>query len=83
MWNAIGYVTTGLTLLAFAIAVGAWLYRSRLVEREKSLRALPEADRAKALQADISFFLVDTEHFDARAKGRTRNGANSGTRAKV
>ena len=26
MWNAIGYVTTGLTLLAFAIAVGAgWL----------------------------------------------------------
>jgi|HubBroStandDraft_6_1064221.scaffolds.fasta_scaffold26823_3 hypothetical protein len=68
MWNAIGYVTTGLTLLAFAIAVGAWLYRSRLVEREKSLRALPEADRAKALQADISFFLVDTEHLTREQK---------------
>lgn len=62
MWNAIGYVTTGLTLLAFAIAVGAWIYRSSLAERERTLQNLPEADRAKALQAEISFFPIDTQH---------------------
>ena len=39
MWEAIGYVTSGVTLAAFLAAVAAWIYRHKLVEQERLIKA--------------------------------------------
>jgi len=61
-FEAIQYVGTPIALVAFVVAVVAWVYRSRLVERRKLIEAAPEAERGKLLDATIrDFTTVNTE----------------------
>lgn len=60
--QAVQYVGTPIALVAFIVAVAAYAYRARLVERRKLIEAAPEADRAKLLDATIrDFTTVNTE----------------------
>lgn len=52
-FEAIQYVGTPIALVAFIVAVGAYVYRSRLVERRKLIEAAPESDRGRLLDRTI------------------------------
>ena len=60
-WTAITYVGSGVTLIAFLAAVLAWVIRSKSRERERLIRAAPEAERAALIQDTLEFFRVDTQ----------------------
>ena len=55
-FEAIQYVGTPLTLLAFVVAVAAWVYRSRLAERRKLIETAPSEERGKLMIAAIRDF---------------------------
>jgi hypothetical protein len=59
MWDAITYVTSGVTLAAFLAAVAAWVYRNKLLEQERLIRAAPETERAGLVARTLEFFDVD------------------------
>jgi hypothetical protein len=61
-FEAIQYVGTPIALVAFVVAVLAWVYRSRLAERRRLIETAPEGERAKLLDATIrDFTTVNTE----------------------
>ena len=59
-WEAIAYVGSGLTLAAFIVAVAAWVYRTKILERERTLRLAPDNERAQLIERTLEFFDVDT-----------------------
>lgn len=59
MWNAIASVTSGLTLLAFLAAVGAFVFRSRLLQQVRMIQSAKEADRVQLVQNALEVFHVD------------------------
>src|SRR6266700_5775119 len=61
MWEAIAYVTSGVTLAAFLAASAAWLYRNKIVQQERLIRTAPESDRAALVDRALEFFKVNTE----------------------
>lgn len=60
MWEAIQYVTTGLTLVAFLVTVIAWAYKSKSEERERLIKTASEDKRADLVRSALEFFDVDT-----------------------
>jgi hypothetical protein len=60
IWNAIALVTSGLTLAAFFAAVGAWVYRLKILEKEKLIKSASEGDRAALVASALEFFDVET-----------------------
>ena len=60
MWEAIAYVSSGLTLTAFLAAVAAWVYKNKSEEKERLLRAAPQSQRAKLVEQALESFHVDT-----------------------
>ncbi len=60
MWEAIQYVTTGLTLVAFLVTVIAWAFKSKSEERERLIKAASEDKRADLVRSALEFFEVDT-----------------------
>lgn len=61
MWEAIKYVGTPLTLLAFVVAVAAQIYRARTINLRKLVDSVPEADRAGLIESTLrDFTVVDT-----------------------
>jgi hypothetical protein len=60
IWDSISLVNSGFTLAAFLAAVAAWVYRQKILEKEKLLRTAPEAKRAELVAAAMEFFHVDT-----------------------
>ena len=60
MWEAIAYVSSGLTLTAFLAAVAAWIYKHRSEEKERLLRTAPQSKRAKLVEQALESFHVDT-----------------------
>jgi hypothetical protein len=60
LWNVIPYVTTGVTLAAFLAAVAAWVYRLKIVNKERLIRSASEEDRAELVVSALEFFNVDT-----------------------
>ena len=60
MWNAIPYVTSGITLIAFIAAIVAWMYKSKLDERERLIRTAPEGDRGPLVRNALEFLNVET-----------------------
>jgi hypothetical protein len=60
IWNAIAWVTSGLTLAAFFAAVGAWVYRLKILEKEKLIKSASEGDRAALVASALEFFDVET-----------------------
>jgi hypothetical protein len=59
LWSAIQYVTSGLGLAAFAIAVGLLAYQTRLSSREKLIKSVSPKDRPKIIADTAEFFHVD------------------------
>lgn len=59
-WNAITYVSSGLTLIAFVTACGVWIYRRHILGTERRIQLAPEAERAVLVEQTLEFFRVDT-----------------------
>lgn len=60
MWEAIQYVTTGLTLVAFLATVIAWAYKSKSEERERLIKTASENERVDLVRSALEFFNIDT-----------------------
>jgi hypothetical protein len=61
MWEAITYVTSGVTLAAFLAASAAWVYRNKLLQQERLIRTALESDRAALVSRALEFFAINTE----------------------
>jgi hypothetical protein len=63
LFDAIQYVGTPIALVAFIVAVAAYVYRGRLEERRKLIEAAPEQDRGRLLEATLrDFTTVPTDN---------------------
>src|ERR1700743_864608 len=58
MWKAIPYVTSGLSLVAFIVAVGAWMYNRRLKSRERLIESAKAENRLELIKKIL--FDIDT-----------------------
>lgn len=59
MWNAIGWVSSSFTLVAFIVAVAAWVYRQKILQKEKLIRSASESERGELVASALEFFNVD------------------------
>src|SRR5258708_29809464 len=59
MWEALEYVGTGLSLVAFAVAAFLLAYRARLTNRADIIKSAPEKERLDAIATTAEFFRVD------------------------
>lgn len=60
-WEAIKYVSSGVTLLAFIAAIVFAIYRRSLLSRERLIELAPAAERARLVKSTLhEFFDVDT-----------------------
>lgn len=60
MWTAIAYVSSGVTLVAFVVAVVASLVRRYGLRQKNLIESAPEAERAALIDKTLEFFNVDT-----------------------
>jgi hypothetical protein len=60
MWEAIKYVGSSFTLIAFISAVASITYRYYILRTERLIKTAPEAERASLVQDALEFFRVDT-----------------------
>jgi hypothetical protein len=61
IWSVIPKITSGVALLAFVVAIAAWMYRTRLVQRGSLIRSATETDRARLVESALEFFHINTE----------------------
>jgi hypothetical protein len=59
-WSAIAYVSSGLTLIAFIVAVAAWVHSNNILGVERRIKLAPAQDRAALVEQTLEFFRVDT-----------------------
>src|SRR5258707_10181075 len=59
MWQAMQYVGTGLSLVAFIVAALLLAYRARLTNRADIIKSAPEKERLDAIATTAEFFRVD------------------------
>ncbi len=59
IWNAIKFVTGGLTLVAFIAAAASLVYRRYLLHEENIVKSAPDSDRANIILAKYSGITVD------------------------
>src|SRR5260370_6666958 len=59
MWQALQYVGTGFSLVAFAVAALLLAYRARLTNRAEIIKSAPEKERLDAIATTAEFFRVD------------------------
>lgn len=60
MWQAIAYVSSGLSLVAFLAAVAAWSFKIKSDERARLILTASESDRASLIRDALEFFHVET-----------------------
>lgn len=60
MFEALKYVTGGLTLAAFIVAVIAVIVRAAIRRKEQLILTAPEAERAKLVELALESFHIDT-----------------------
>jgi Carboxypeptidase regulatory-like domain len=61
MWNAIAYVTSGLALVAFIVAVAAQVYKHKADQAQRLIQQAPEAQRPRLIENAFEFFRIDTK----------------------
>lgn len=66
IWTAIKYVSSGITLVAFIVAVTAWVYRASILQKERQIRQAPESARGDLVESALEFFRVDTSGLSAK-----------------
>src|SRR3981189_834215 len=59
IWQALQYVGTGLSLVAFIVAALLLAYRARLTHRAEVIKSAPEKERLEAIATTAEFFRVD------------------------
>jgi hypothetical protein len=59
MWEAITYVSSGITLVAFISALIAWSFKWKSEEHERLIRTAKESDRAALVRNALEFLNVD------------------------
>src|SRR6266849_2316793 len=59
IWQALQYVGTGLSLVAFIVAALLLAYRARLKHRAEMIKSAPEKERLEAIAITAEFFRVD------------------------
>jgi tetratricopeptide (TPR) repeat protein len=59
MWQALQYVGTGLSLVAFIVAALLLAYRARLTNRAEIIKSASEKERLDAIATTAEFFRVD------------------------
>jgi hypothetical protein len=59
MWEAIGNVTTGLSLVAFMVAAAVTVYRAQLRARIKTIEAVPPSERSGLIEKELNAFGID------------------------
>lgn len=67
-WKAIAYVGSGLTLAAFIVAVAAWVYRTKVLERERTIRLAPDNERTQLIERTLEFFDINTSGLSRQQK---------------
>lgn len=55
-------------MVAFVVAVSAWLYREKLLQSERLIRTAPEDSRANLVERALEFFPVDTSDLSEHRK---------------
>ena len=59
-WEAIQYVTSGLTLVAFVAAVVAWIGKSAIRRQENLIKSAKLEDRGRLVEMALEGFQVST-----------------------
>lgn len=59
MWEAISYVSSGVSLVAFIVAVSVWVLKSRIESRERLIKQAPADDRSDLVKNALEFFHVE------------------------
>lgn len=62
MWEAIGYVSSGLTLIAFLAAIVSFSLRNKSLREERLIKSVPEDNRADLVRNALEFFHVETSN---------------------
>src|SRR5262245_27921056 len=70
MWRAITYVTSGLTLVAFIVAIAAVLVKRSLAQKERQIKLAPDNQRAELIERALEFFSVDTSNLNSNQQYR-------------
>jgi phage terminase Nu1 subunit (DNA packaging protein) len=60
MWEAIAYVSSGITLAAFIAAAISWIIKSKSEVNERLIRTAKESDRGELVRNALEFFHVET-----------------------
>jgi hypothetical protein len=68
MWDVVTKISSGLALVAFCVAVAAWIYRTQILKQIWQIREAPENDRAKLIEDTLEFFRIDTERLSRQQK---------------
>ncbi|HDH1863828.1 TPA: DUF3828 domain-containing protein [Klebsiella quasipneumoniae subsp. similipneumoniae] len=61
VWQSIGLVSSGFTLIAFICAVIAWIYKIKSENEANELKNAPDNKRVELVLAKMAFFNVDTK----------------------
>jgi hypothetical protein len=68
VWETIQHVTTGLSLVAFLVAVISGAYQSQSQKNERLIKSAPEAERAKLVANALEFFNIETSGLSPEQK---------------
>jgi hypothetical protein len=68
IWNVAPQIGTGLSLVAFVVAVGLYAYRARLKQRASVIAKMPARDRLAAIDATAEFLRVDVSGLSDKDK---------------
>ncbi|MCP4108066.1 MAG: hypothetical protein GY749_21390 [Desulfobacteraceae bacterium] len=60
MWEAIAYVSSGVTLAAFLAAAATWILKAKSDEKVKLIDSASDENKAKLVQDAMEFFHIDT-----------------------
>ena len=61
MWEAIRYVSSGITLIAFIVAAVLWAHRYNLLGTERRIKLAPESERAALIDRTLESFRIDPQ----------------------
>lgn len=68
IWDVAPQIGTGLSLVAFVVAVGLYAYRARLKQRASVIAKMPARDRLAAIDATAEFLRVDVSGLSEKDK---------------
>jgi hypothetical protein len=71
MWQAIQYVGSGLSLIAFIVAAGTYAYLAKLRQRARIISSASEKEKIAAINATADRFQLDLSGLNNKEKKRS------------